>query len=87
METTVAKKLILEVDGKEVEYPILNGLHDDFIYRTVVKIDGEDIQLSQTREPVGGWDAWRQRHGSCMGHFPVGAGGEFVWLDGSKVGT
>jgi len=23
----------------------------------------------------------------CMGHFPVGAGGEFVWLDGSKVGT
>ncbi len=23
----------------------------------------------------------------CRGHFPVGAGGEFVWEDGSKVGT
>lgn len=24
---------------------------------------------------------------SCGSHFPVGADGEFVWLDGSKVGT
>jgi len=25
---------------------------------------------------------------TCRGHFPVGAGGEFVWLpDGTKVGT
>lgn len=24
---------------------------------------------------------------SCRGHFPVGADGEFVWDDGSKVGT
>lgn len=23
----------------------------------------------------------------CGGHFPVGAEGEFVWLDGTKVGT
>jgi hypothetical protein len=23
----------------------------------------------------------------CKGHFPVGVDGEFVWLDGSKVGT
>ena len=23
----------------------------------------------------------------CAGHFPVGANGEFVWEDGSKVGT
>lgn len=23
----------------------------------------------------------------CRGHFPVGARGEFVWEDGSKVGT
>ena len=24
---------------------------------------------------------------ACGAHFPVGASGEFVWLDGSKVGT
>lgn len=24
---------------------------------------------------------------ACHGHFPVGAAGEFVWDDGSKVGT
>lgn len=24
---------------------------------------------------------------ACRGHFPVGAAGEFVWEDGSKVGT
>jgi hypothetical protein len=24
---------------------------------------------------------------TCKGHFPVGAEGEFEWLDGSKVGT
>lgn len=23
----------------------------------------------------------------CKAHFPVGANGEFVWLDGQKVGT
>lgn len=23
----------------------------------------------------------------CGGHFPVGAGGQFVWEDGTKVGT
>jgi hypothetical protein len=23
----------------------------------------------------------------CRGHFPVGADGEFIWEDGSKVGT
>lgn len=23
----------------------------------------------------------------CKGHFPVGENGEFVWLDGQKVGT
>ena len=23
----------------------------------------------------------------CKNHYPVGAAGEFVWLDGSKVGT
>jgi hypothetical protein len=24
---------------------------------------------------------------TCRGHFPVGRGGEFVWEDGTKVGT
>lgn len=24
---------------------------------------------------------------TCHGHFPVGPGGEFVWDDGTKVGT
>lgn len=23
----------------------------------------------------------------CRGHYPVGARGEFIWLDGTKVGT
>ena len=45
---------------------------------------GSSIAETYARDPsfYGGTFCVR-----CGGHFPVGADGEFVWHDGSKVGT
>ncbi len=86
----------IKPDGQQVDYLILSQeerdkgfvrpLRDTYVHEKCGSATtmGNDIAETYARNP--------EFYGatfcvSCKTHFPVGAEGEFVWDDGSKVGT
>lgn len=54
-EKKLAHVILVYDDGSVHTAPIVNGLVGEFVYTT-------KVEITQSREPVGGWAAWKERN-------------------------